>query len=60
MDQEAGLGAGYLARSPHDREIIDSIIAGAAPETLENGSKITIEVLIDWSFLSIQGNAAYC
>ena len=26
--QEAGLGAGYLARSPRDREIIDSIIAG--------------------------------
>ena len=29
--QEASIGAGYLARSPRDREIIDSIIAGAAP-----------------------------
>ena len=35
MDQEASVGAGYLARSPRDREIIDSIIAGAAVETLE-------------------------
>lgn len=26
--QEASVGAGYLARSPRDREIIDSIIAG--------------------------------
>lgn len=27
--QEANAGAGYLARSPRDRQIIDSIIAGA-------------------------------